>query len=483
MMTNQPQLKDQYNDNDYHNDSEDDSHNETLLTKILKDMELQENLHLDKKGIQTQDAIEIASVLMYNEKVKQLELGQNMFDSKATFSLAKAIGLNKTLEAVSFYWNNIDCKCATALGKALQQNMTLRVLDLSENDIGDYGAQSVAVGLKDNSSLQELNLKFNGIGDYGTQAIAKALQVNTCLQTLNLELNDIGPIGAQALGEALLNHDTKNSKLAKINLESNKITCEGAYAFAKVLSANKSSLQILILNRCNIDNSGTIAIAKALKHNSTLKELYMNCNVFHDSSATMKDDDKVTDNFAMALETNKCLEILDIEWNDIDEAGTKALAQRLFTNSTLKQMRMKKSKIGYETEKAMNMAHFYTQDIHHVARGIVKKHDYNELVNNLNFHKLSDHETKNMKTTFWGWKATSRLVDERNRLPLHHAAETGLKWKEGAQQILQANYAALSVIDDETGLCPFMLAGAGPKSDLNVVYELLQCNPGVMNWW
>lgn len=75
------------------------------------------------------------------------------------------------------------------------------------------------------------------------------------------------------------------------------------------------------------------------------------------------------------------------------------------------------------------------------------------------------------------------MRDAADRLPLHSAAESGLKWNCGLQSILECNPAALVETDKKTGgLHPFMLAAYEPKcsgetSDLITVFKLLRMNP------
>ncbi|KFH61818.1 hypothetical protein MVEG_12327 [Podila verticillata NRRL 6337] len=67
--------------------------------------------------------------------------------------------------------------------------------------------------LKTNLNLTTLNLiildlRSNKIGDNGAWALSEALQTNLTLTSLYLQKNSIGPNGALALGEARMTNST-----------------------------------------------------------------------------------------------------------------------------------------------------------------------------------------------------------------------------------------------------------------------------------
>jgi hypothetical protein len=69
------------------------------------------------------------------------------------------------------------------------------------------------------------------------------------------------------------------------------------------------------------------------------------------------------------------------------------------------------------------------------------------------------------------------LKDKTSRYPLHEATEKGIALSEGLENILSSNFDAVREPDGLTGLHPFMLAAAEPKSNLNSVFHLLQQDP------
>jgi len=97
-------------------------------------------------------------------------------------------------------------------------------------------------------------------------------------------------------------------------------------------------------------------------------------------------------------------------------------------------------------------------------------------------HALNNDTDKKLGTTVYDWKECARIKDKYGRLPLHTAVARDLKWSEWLQHILHSNLAAIEEIDNLTGLEPFMLAAAGPNSDLEATYNLLRENPAAVHY-
>merc|ERR1740124_1570587 len=78
---------------------------------------------------------------------------------------------------------------------------------------------------------------------------------------------------------------------------------------------------------------------------------------------------------------------------------------------------------------------------------------------------------------YYNMKAWGRGEDEDSgRLPLFIAAARCLTWVD-MQQIFSVNMSAIHEVDGMTGLPVFMLAAAGPTSDIEAVYNLLREYP------
>jgi len=82
---------------------------------------------------------------------------------------------------------------------------------------------------------------------------------------------------------------------------------------------------------------------------------------------------------------------------------------------------------------------------------------------------------------YYEWNTWARTIGEDGRLPLFTAANESLKWYY-TKQIFAANMPAINKIDVLSGLPLFLLAAAGPTSDIESVYNLLKEFPGAFSF-
>ena len=122
------------------------------------------------------------------------------------------------------------------------------------------------------------------------------------------------------------------SKNGILVLSGNHIHDEGAIAIAKALKTN-TTLHTLNLNRNNISNEGSIVIAKALETNTTLHTLHLCGNDIYNEGAIA---------IAKALKINTTLHTLDLYYNNICDKGASSIEnieKALERNKVLKRMK------------------------------------------------------------------------------------------------------------------------------------------------
>ena len=78
--------------------------------------------------------------------------------------------------------------------------------------------------------------------------------------------------------------------------------------------------------------------------------------------------------------------------------------------------------------------------------------------------------------TYYNLNTWARKIGADGRLPLVTAAQKSLKWYY-MKQIFNANMPVINEVDAFSGLPLFMLAAAGPTSDIESVYNLLKESP------
>ena len=154
--------------------------------------------------------------------------------------------------------------------------------------------------------------------------IILALKLNIPLKILILKNNQIDN-KVIAIAEAL----KTNTTLLKLALDGNHIISSGVRAIAEALNIN-TTLTILSLNSNRIYRSGISALAKTLKINKTLKTLNLEYNCIDKYGARL---------IANALIQNTTLLKLDLRKNcNFGDEGAKEFANALIQNTTLTEL-------------------------------------------------------------------------------------------------------------------------------------------------
>ena len=180
------------------------------FSNIKKIFETSDVVDFTNKSITNVKSSMIASILMQDKTVIELNLSSNQIGDDGIEKLANALRVNNTLEN----------------------------LDVSNNGIGDKGVESLANALKENKTLTSIDLGSNQIANDGIEKLANALIVNKTLTKLDVSNNDIGVVGAGALVEALPYNDTLKTLILTNNFISsnNYVTAELGTFFDKVKS-------------------------------------------------------------------------------------------------------------------------------------------------------------------------------------------------------------------------------------------------------
>jgi len=80
---------------------------------------------------------------------------------------------------------------------------------------------------------------------------------------------------------------------------------------------------------------------------------------------------------------------------------------------------------------------------------------------------------------YYDWKTWAKTHGVDGRSPAFTSVARSLKWIH-IKQIFTAHMPVIQEIDELTGLSLFMLAAAGPTSDIESVYHLLKEHPAVI---
>jgi NLR family CARD domain-containing protein 3 len=174
------------------------------------------------------------------------------------------------------------------------------------------------------------------------------LRIKNGNRHLNLRYENLGDKRATKIATAL-RHPTDTTTVETLVLWHNHIGDEGAMALAEALKVD-STLEVLFLANNNIGEKGATALAEALKHHSSLQILWkvlphkvLGIDVAHGLWEAHNE----------AWRTSSKLQQLELNMNNIGDKGVAALAGALKTNSTLKGLWLARNNIGVEGATAM----------------------------------------------------------------------------------------------------------------------------------
>lgn len=194
----------------------------------------------------------------------------------------------------------------------------LEALDLSRCKYPDRADFSAVLGGL--PRLASLTLKDAGAGPRFAATLAEALPRARALHSLNLSVNGLATRGATVLADALR---AGSCSLTEINFRENQITGAGAVALAAALRHN-SSVRTLDLSANPLGFEGAAALSGALVHNCTLERLNLgSCSLGDDGCAAL----------AQGLATFPSLTSLSVYSNGLTDRGAVELASAAGANS------------------------------------------------------------------------------------------------------------------------------------------------------
>ena len=280
-------------------------------------------------------ADDIATILCYNTRLEQLNLGGNNLQSAGAIKIAKALQSTMKVTWLNLSSNNITEEAAVDIAAVLSHNTLLQTLDLGRNNLQSAGAIEIARALQNTVNLTWLNLSSNNISEEAVDDIAAVLSHNIKLKTIELGQNNLQSAGVIKIARALQN--TVN--LTSLGLSDNNVTEEAADAIAAVLSHN-SNLQKLYLGGNNLQSVGTIKIARALQNTVNLILLNLSSNNISEEAA---------DDIATVLSRNTKLQELYLSGNNLQSAGAIKIAKALQSAVDLTRLKLFNNNISEET--------------------------------------------------------------------------------------------------------------------------------------
>ena len=250
-------------------------------------------------------------------RLESLDLKLNRQLREDTGALGAAVGAHPTLRTLSLDYCDLSAATVASLGDALDTTNTLTELTLCDTPSFRRGAERFFAGLERNSSLRDLTLDRCAMGAACTRAAMRAVSRQGHLQRLSLASNELLDDGAAAVAAMLAR---KTCSLQHLDLESNGILGPGGIALSEAIGRNTSLTTLkLSENSCGVPPAAK-ALAAGLVANKSLRHLELRWWSLSGGSLAA---------LGRAVGAHPALEVLDLSFNDVGDAGARAMAAAL----------------------------------------------------------------------------------------------------------------------------------------------------------
>ena len=206
------------------------------LAAIIRRAPNLEHLRITSSRVGEEGGQEIARALVSSCKLKSLELQDNLL-GEATAHLASALLSHPDLEVLNLSYNCMEDEGADALATCLQSGKhQLRELHVAGNDISEEGIRNLAVALGEAPALQVLNFAENALGDSGSLILSSQLFGEKCRSLTHLDISNQDPpitkYGAVAVARCVASKE--HFQLLEMN--GNSIQAEGVELARELLA-------------------------------------------------------------------------------------------------------------------------------------------------------------------------------------------------------------------------------------------------------
>ena len=285
---------------------------------------LKSNKHLEKLRLLSNNlqlsAIDILQSLSTISELKSLNINDNQITEEAGETLASVVSHNKNLEELYLSGNNLGEGLLSVM-KALRHIKSLKKLSLGNNDISKEVSGELACAIKANEYLEEIGLFASNLKSSAIIVLRSLTTIST-LKYLNINNNHITEEAAEALASVILH----NTGLEEIDISNNNLG-EGTLKVAKALR-RITSLRSLDFGNNNISKAAAGDLALAIKSNKHLEKLCLHDNNLNSSAIDILE----------SLSTISSLKFLNVNNNQIGEAGGKELALVIKNNTRLREL-------------------------------------------------------------------------------------------------------------------------------------------------
>ncbi|XP_072113048.1 NACHT, LRR and PYD domains-containing protein 3-like [Mobula birostris] len=224
-----------------------------ILSAALKDSHCKlQKLGLASNSLSQKNYKELASAIRMNHTLTHLDLSSNVIQDTGINALSVALmDPSCSIQSLQITNTKLTSTCCEKLATVLVTNQMLRELDLGMNKLGDSGAHALSAALKNpHCKLENLGLKRTLLTDGCSYGLMAALSTTQKITHLDLSENSFTDCSLSNISSLILTC----SNLMVIRLEENQFTTNGQLAIKK-LNLKKPDIEIVVGG--NVKHFGT----------------------------------------------------------------------------------------------------------------------------------------------------------------------------------------------------------------------------------
>ena len=214
-------------------------------------------LKLYNCGLDQAACDQLAYLIPSMSNLKELDLGVNPIGNGGAVKLMQSLSRLSSLQLLDIASSPIGSTDITALSSLIRPTSTLRVLKIGDDEMSTDCIQTLLRTVLEPSSLERLEIRDTNLTSC-SDTVLGLLGTNRNLKALELLWCTVGHSVSEVIAQALQENTVLN--VLKIKHPSLGIESDGAKAFAKMLSINRTLEELIVLSDDSLGSDETLEL-------------------------------------------------------------------------------------------------------------------------------------------------------------------------------------------------------------------------------